>query len=326
MIVNRLLQANEAMRLTAFVTELYGDSYPNDIFYDPAAISHLIDAKRLYCCIAEQDKKTIVGHLATYFDAVDDLTADGISGMVSPHARGNNIMSTLANPVLDMYNERKLAGLHLYAVTRHTISQRKSADGGAAVTGVLMHDWPGQYQVAGFDEDIGLERMAIVTLCMPFCRDKVLKRRLFFPSIYRTVLANVYQKLGFPRFFITDDDTTGSKVKGNSQSDTLFRARQQTATLRFTQLGQDWDKHQQIFMSKYKETPALYIDLPLTDSSNIEVCEQLINQGWYYGAVLPERCGTDFLRMQLKLPEPDWQRIAIIPEAQPFLALMPFES
>ena len=107
---NRLLEAHEALKLTEFVHRLYGDSYPNDLFYSPDKIASLINSGQLFSSVAERDDGTILGHLATYFEHVDDLTADGISGMVDSEARGANIMSTLAGPMLNMYEQRKLAG------------------------------------------------------------------------------------------------------------------------------------------------------------------------------------------------------------------------
>ena len=317
-IVNRLLAASEAHRLTDFVRHLYGDSYPNDLFYSPTDIANLIDEGRLFCSVAERDHHTLVGHLATYFEQSDYATADAISGMVDPEERGNNIMSTLAGPMFEMYQQRQIAGLHLYSVTLHTISQRVSADGGAVITGLLTHDWPGQYQVAGFDKGIGLNRMPMVTMYMPFYRDRLIERSIFSPPVFDSLLQSVYQQLDYPRLF----GQTPQNPRGSSSYTTIEKSRQGAATLRFTALGVDTLTVVEHFTQQHVSTAAIYIDLPLTQPGCHTLGCQLLERGWYFGALLPERCNTDFLRLQLRSAEPGWDQVPLIPEVEPFLRQM----
>lgn len=66
--------------------------------------------------------------------------------MVHPQYRGMNIMSSLSEPMMRLYPELPVRGLHLYAVSRHEITQRKSQDAGAPTTGILLEDWPASPQ------------------------------------------------------------------------------------------------------------------------------------------------------------------------------------
>ena len=191
----RLLRAQEAPELVAFVEKLYGETYPHDLLYDAQRVGSLIGAGRLCCSVAIDAAGGIVGHLATYYEYDGDITADGIAGMVAPEFRGSGMMSRLPGPMFPRCESEQLAGLHLYAVTLHDISQRRSASAGAVVTGVLLQDWPGEYTVEGFSETLRLARMPIVTLFMPFFPDSIPLRTVYSPPRWRDTLESMYHHL-----------------------------------------------------------------------------------------------------------------------------------
>ena len=151
-ITYRMLEANEASRLVAFVESVYGSSYPSDVFTCEKTIASLINEGLLHSSIAIDAGNRIVGHIAAMLDKKSDITADCVCNMVHPDVRGSDVASQVSLPLADFYSKKNIAGLHLYAVTMHTISQKKILAGGGGVTGLLLGDWPSDISVEGFVE------------------------------------------------------------------------------------------------------------------------------------------------------------------------------
>ena len=305
----RLLRADEANDLRQFIVALYGDSYPSDLFAKPGRIAAAIENGQLFSSIA-LDSGKIVGHLATYREYEGDITADGITNMVHPQYRGMNIMSSLSEPMMRLYPELPIRGLHLYAVTRHDIAQRKSQEAGAPTTGVLLEDWPGHYAIEGFEEPFPLPRMPIVMMFMPFGTEQVPSREVYLPAAYARHIQDFYAAIGLAR-----KPATVTALRSHpTNSQLLDRPLQGMATQRFHQLGEDWATRTATFNRDLR--PAAYIDLPLTDPRCPEATDELRKQGWYFGGLLPERKGTDYLRLQSSSPAQDWSKASFTDASQ----------
>ncbi len=303
----RLLRAEEAPLLVEFVEKVYGRTYPNDLLYNSNKISQHIDNKRLICSGAF-DGQALVGHLATYYEALDDITADAITALVLPEYRGQSVMAQLSVPMWEVYEARKLVGLHLYAVTIHDVSQRKSLDARAVVTGLLTHDWPGDFQAAGFDP-VGLARMPIVTMFMCFSGASMPQRDIWIPDKHQGVLSDMYKAMGAKRTF---HDTVRTP-----QNATIVRLTekpaQQQACLRIDKIGADARQVIDKFLAEHRQLAVQYVDVPLTDAAAAVLITQLELQGWLFGCLLPERQGTDYLRMQkVEIPK-NWGSMVLDP-------------
>ena len=306
-----LLSPESAPKLVEFIRSCYGDSYPSDFFYDADRIAELISAGLLYSSVGLNEEGRIVGHLATLFESTEDITADGITGMVLDEYRGENIMSNLSGPMLEVYANKQVLGLHLYAVTLHDISQRKTTENGAVVTGVLLADWPGDYSVTGFDDLGEGARMPEVMLFFPF-NDQAPARNIYLPPRYTQQAESIYQQLGFERRI----HSNAQPMISPTASFTVERKqRQSTATLRFSLLGKDAESKVYEFLQQSEDTVAQYVDVPLNDAAAVNFIESLIRLGFFYGGLLIERAGTDFLRMQRVELRCNRERLQLIPQA-----------
>jgi len=315
----RLLAPEEASGLVDFVRNLYGSTYPNSLFYDADELQQQLKAGRLCSAVAETPEGKIVGHFGTYYEYTGDVTADGTTGMVDPDFRGEGVMRHLARPMFARYKADKLAGLHLYAVTLHSITQRQSVDGGAVVTGVLLQDWPGDYEISGFAGNLGLRRMPVVTLFMPLFPDSMPAREVFCPADWQELLKSRYEAIGARR------DLAGPGAGGvaaRSRCETLLKPAQGAAALRFHRVGRDWEECLEAFLGEAASFPARYLDISLTEAAALALIDHVREAGWYFGALLPERAGTDFCRLQYGLPDEDWSVAHIVEEARPVLDLL----
>lgn len=288
-----MLEANEASRLMAFVESVYGSSYPSDVLTCEKTISSLINEGLLYSSIAIDGDNRIVAHIAAILDKKSDITADCVGNMVHPDMRGSDIASRVSFPLIDIYSKKNIAGLHLYAVTMHTISQKKIMAGGGGVTGFLLGDWPSDISVEGFSaKNIGV-RMPI--LMMYYSLADVPPRNIYLPELYAGIAREIYTNIKVQRNIkITRQIHNSLKF---SESIVVDKKRQGSTFLRYEVIGDDWKNHYDSFYSKFNR-PALYIDIPLHSPISVAVIEELRNVGWYFGGILVERNNTDYLRMQ----------------------------
>ena len=291
----QLATPDQAGGIVGFIREVYGESYPSDFFYDAREIERLIRAGLLHSSIALNGDDEIVGHLAILREDPNDVTVDGITGMVLPRYRGQNIMSKLGVPVASVVRKHGIIGLHLYAVTMHTISQRKTLENGAAVTGILLADWGSDLTVSGFETGLMGERMPMLMMFFPF--GKPGKRKLHVSRRYRGVVEQVYRELEF-ECSVEADASIAPEVGSASTSAEVRKTRQKAAHLRFSTLGEDWERHTADFLEGTAGFSARYVDVPLGDPAAPMVLEALNRRGWYFGGLLIERGGDDLLRMQ----------------------------
>jgi hypothetical protein len=237
-ITYRLLRASEAEDLVEFIHSIYGPSYPSDLFCDADSIRAGIESNRLFSSVALDSGGRIVGHLATLLDRPDDITGDGITGMVAPEARGHNVVSRLAGPLLTVHSEHGILGLHVYAITLHDITQRRVADNGGAVTGQLLYDWPADITVTGFSTDALRKRMPMLMMYFPFGPPPA--RRVYLPRVYADEVHRIHQALSFERESRVIDSDDPQIAQETSLVDENRRPRQGSATLRFHRIGEDW--------------------------------------------------------------------------------------
>lgn len=310
----QLLNSRQGPQLKEFIQQVYGDDYPSEMFYDPGKIALLIDQNRLVSSIA-MDGDRIIGHLASYLEHADDISADGVTGMVLPEYRGQNIMTQLAAPMMSFYEQKQLAGLHLYALTLHSISQRKILKNGGIVTGLLLADWPGNYRVQGFASP-GDYRMPAVMLFFPFYKDSIPERTIYPPQRYQKQLASMYQQLEISRQFATADSNTPAIL---SRFHFIDKPKQGVATLRFLQIGKDWGMQVHGFEARFGQNRELYLDIPLGDRCCPQAVEELTRGRWYYGGLLVERNHTDYLRLQCSPVDQHWAEAELTTPARAIL-------
>ncbi len=288
----RILHAAEAQQLVDFVDQVYQGSYPSDLFTSADNVAQLIEQQLLYPSVIFNSQGDIIAHLAVLFEDEQRLTADSITGMVLPGYRGENLMVKLAGPILPLY--QSLAGQHLYPVTFHTISQRKTIDNGGIACGTLLADWPGQLSIEGFESPENLTRMPMSCVFYPFNVSLAPRRDCFLPPAYQETIAGLYQSIGFERTLQVNDVFAAS----HSTCQTIEKPRQGTITLRLLELGRDCQQLVEQFNQVGPHYPARYIDVPITQPGAGQLLDWLRTQGWYYGGLLPERHGCDLLRMQ----------------------------
>lgn len=305
----RLMKADEAEAVVAFVRSVYGSSYPSDLFCDPATVRDLIERELLFSSVAVDSSGSIVGHLATLLERPGDLTGDGITGMVAPEFRGRNVVSQLGLPLYAAHHERGILGLHMYAITIHDISQRRIIGHGGAVTGLLLADWPAEISVTGFSTDGLGQRLPM--LMMHFPLGPLPPRTVHLPAVYAEEVRRIHRDLALERElrvasgYAADFDVEASRVEE------ALKRRQGCAALRLHRIGGDWSRCVESWQLRHRDVPVHYLDVALSAPAAAAVILELRRRGWFFGGLLLERAGTDFLRLQRcdGPPEPDSVRL-----------------
>lgn len=292
----RLLRADEAEDLVEFIHSIYGPSYPSDLFSDASSIRAEIESNRLFSSVALDPRGRIVGHLATLLERPDDVTGDGITGMVASEARGHNVLSQLGGPLFAVHGDLGIVGLHLYAITLHDISQRRIVDHGGAVTGQLLFDWPADISVTGFSTDGLGDRIPMLMMYFPL--GPLPARRVYVPRIYADVVSGIHDRLSLERTIQIVETGDRVVVAEESVVEEKLKPRQASASLRFHRIGKNWSTLFEDWRFRQGETPAAYVDVSLSAPSAVSLIDRLCDQGWYFGGLLLERAGSDFLRLQ----------------------------
>ena len=293
----RLALAEEAPRIAQFVADVYCNNYPSDLLANPERMAALMQKELLFCSIALNERGDICGHLAMLYEDLAQLTVDSMAATVAESARANNMMIDLSGPLLEVCIRRGTIGMHQYATSVHDISQRKIAENGGCTTGVLLADWPGNLEVSGFSAGAeSKEHCAstpFVAMYFPFLPFPA--RQVYLPEAYASLLATLYEELPGERELRFD---AGVVRSNQSEYRLTQRPLQGVAILRLRHIGSDFKEYVAELSALHSQFNALYIDIALDSAAASVVVDYCRVQNWFYGCLLPERHGTDFLRLQ----------------------------
>lgn len=290
----KMLQATECELLITGIRRVYGHTYPIPEFYDPGYLHGAIISKKLHCVVAINAEQDVVGCMSTVLEQSGDLTADGSALIVASEYRGQGIVAGLGKKMVETYNSLGLCGLHLYALALHDLVQNQSINAGATVTGVLPAWFSGKANVAGYDYPAG--RIGAVTLFMPL--GSLPTRASYLPEIYAPVLNSIYASLAIKRSLVTVDDEALAPARSIFSVDEKF----DNAQLRivFEQTGDDFHAVLARVMAEFqrKKFEVIYLDISLNDPASNLAVSKARAQGFFFGALMVDRCGSDKLRLQ----------------------------
>ncbi len=288
------LQAAECELLVAAIKRVYGQTYPMPEFCDPGYLRAAIASGRLYCVVAMNSEQQVVGCMSTVLEQTGDCTADGSALMVAPEYRGQGIVAGLGEKMVETYIQLGLGGLHLYALALHELVQNQSQNAGAVVTGVLPAWFTKNTKVAGYDYPDA--RIGAVTLFMPLA--PLPARVCYIPKRYAQVLGGIYEKLALNRHFVTDDSAAPLPATSVYSLEDKTGNGQRRIVLERT--GSDFAAVLDQVMSLFHkdEAEVLYLDIPLNIPATTCAVEHARERGFFFGALMVDRRGSDRLRLQ----------------------------
>lgn len=290
----QLLEQDHTPALVSLVRACYGEHYAHAHFYDAAALADRIRREQLFCAIATDAQGQVVATMSVGLEYPGDRTADNFAGMMLPEYRGQGVLMQLGAILFPVYERLQLYGLQTATVTHHTISQKISSNTGTQTCGCLLADSPGS------NAD-GLPLTTRMPILMQFYRFQAPPSRpLYLPAAYGPLLTRLFDALAFPVTAGSDAATPPSHSRVEWRDD----PRRGTRLLRCHAIGNDMAA----LLEQHRRQPAAasYLDIPLTDPAAPALSALANRDGWFFGGLLLERAGTDFLRLQrCDLPQPD---------------------
>ena len=291
------LKASEPGLLIECIRNVYGDSYPIEEFYDEGLIAAQITKGLLHSEVAVNDAGEAIGNICTHLEQLGDYTADGSVTMVDSRYRGCGILGELGIRSTEVYRKLGLCGIHIYALAWHEIVQRQAAEGGAVEVGILPAYFSRDIETEGFSHQ--QYRLASVMMYLPL--SPLPARVVYLPKVYKDILSTCYQEINGRRYFPAVDGQVAMPEK------TLYSLEEKTRNgyqrLRIDRLGCDYSflLDQLVHRSAFLELS--YLDIPLNNPHIDNIVNQAREQGFFFGGLLVERCGSDLLRLQKAQPD-----------------------
>ncbi len=145
----RRLLAVEADKLVTLVRECYGDTYPCDMLYQREVLQKKIALREMVSVVAVADQGQLIGHIGTVWEKAPPIglpygftTVDAITGVIQEQYQRQGVLGKMQRHLWYLYQETSVAGLQMYAVTTHGVSQHRAISNGAVETGFLIPDFP----------------------------------------------------------------------------------------------------------------------------------------------------------------------------------------
>ncbi|MCA9792129.1 MAG: GNAT family N-acetyltransferase [Candidatus Eremiobacteraeota bacterium] len=285
----------EAIGVTRCLYRAYGYDYTgSESAYSPDWIAQMNESGDQISAVAVAPGGEVVGHaaLARYEDTdVYDLC----QGAVVPAYRSQGLLRQMIAFLVEEARRLEIARLYAEPVTFHPYSQRVLAPYDFVESGLLLGSVPADEQARGLE----LTVRGRITLMPCVCSLSPEPSRLLFgPPRYRLMLAQTIERMGLRRDLAEPSPKLSRPARGRL-TPTLMPLMQR-GVVRVTSVGEDsWDELLQTLRDLLAEQVAvLHVDLDLADAFTPELCDELNQRGFFYGAYLPSIGGTDVLRLQ----------------------------
>lgn len=273
---------------------MYGDTYPIESFYDAAYLRSSMEAGLLHCVVALDDGQRVQGCMSTVLESVGGLTADGSALLVAPEFRSQGVVAQLGHHMVETYQQLGLCGLHLYALGLHDRVQKQSGAAGAVVTGLLPAWFSKRAKVAGYAYPDA--RIGAVTLLMPLAVFP--DRRIYLPAQYHQVLSWLCARLPMSRHIEPAETSPAPSERSRISCDLGVQNLQRKLLLQT--IGDDLESvlADHLVQSAAMGEEVVYLDIPLATAASGYAATCANKLGFFFGALMVERGGTDRLRMQ----------------------------
>ncbi len=274
--------------MAACFRRCYGETYPNDDFYDVARLTERIDAGSLRSVVAIADDGSLVGHTGLTVRHVGANAIEAGNTVVDPACRGQGLLARLAAALNELCRDAGyLAYLH-YPTTAHEIMQKASVRGGFE-TGLMLDYIPAETDYRDIDQGDG--RIAATVVYQPFAPAP--PRTLWMAAQYVEIAKDLYDAAKLDRTLRLANGPATARVTSSAPS---FSKRRGLRHAHVTTVGTDFASVAAATVSG--DAAVVHVDLCLDDPGVGPAVETLRDLGFFFCALLPEFAHTDVLRMQ----------------------------
>ena len=274
--------------MAACFRRCYGETYPNDDFYDVARLTLRIESGSLRSVVAIADDGTLVGHTGLTVRHALAKAIEAGNTVVDPACRGQGLLGQLAALLNRLCVEAGYIGYLHYPTAAHEIMQKASVRGGFE-TGVMLDYIPAETDYRAIDRGAG--RIAATVVYQPF--SPAPQRTLWIAPRYLDVARQLYGAASLERTLRVANDPATSQTTRMSAS---FNKRRGLHHVHVAAIGTDFAYA--VAGASKSEAAVSHVDLCLDDPGIGAAVAALRAQGYFFCALLPEFAHTDVLRMQ----------------------------
>jgi len=314
----RRLTAADAPLITDCFQRVYGNSYANELFYDPHLLATHIEQQRLFAVGACMDEQ-IVGHMAMTIPHPQCTSAELGNTVVDPSARGGGIAWRVGDELIQWCKERGYSGFLHYPTTDHHIMQRQAVKAGFE-TGLMLGYIPAETDGQVHTDHTAL-RQAATVVYQPLAPAPAAD--LYCPADYVQLLTGLAAPTGLSRRWRAaaaeayEVPATAAqpalKQFGKRKLQRLHLPRFNTAA---SETCQEF-----LYNDNLSSYPCQQLDLCMKDPNIGYVTGLAITAGFEFCAWLPGFAETDVLRLQrIDNSVTDLQPEVVNPVAQQILA------
>ncbi len=289
----RDLEPGDAEGLVACFRRCYGETYPNEDFYDAATLRQAIETGRLRSVVAVADDGLLVGHtgITARFDGANVIEAGNT--VVDPAMRGHGLLTKMGAALHGLCHRSGYGGFVHYPTTAHEVMQRVSVSNKGVETGIMLAYIPAETDYRAFDSNTG--RLAATIAYQPL--SPLADRAVVFPNRYEELLAELYDAAELPRGHAPSGPAAPQSIVSVDH-----RRRRGLIHLSVQKIGLDLASAVEAGLRvEPAVTPAvavMHVDLPLDDPAINVGVETLVEQGFFYAGLLPEFGPGDVIRLQ----------------------------
>jgi hypothetical protein len=295
----RRLRAAEVPALIACVRRCYGESYPEQDFYEADVIKRELDAGRLLGAVGLVGGR-LVAHLGLRIPMPGDAVGDTVVGIVDPDYRGLGLMSRVGGRMVADLGEFGIVATRHFATAAHDRTQRQIVAGGATATGVLLGHIPAETDYRGMDLAAGTARIAAVAYFQSYGRLGALDVHL--PDRFAEVAKEIYEQSGLERRLVPRHRVGSASERSDiAWTGSLHHdARRGISTLRFGSLAHSAlrpaaDLVDEVLRDRHA---IVYADVPVADRRAPDLLALLHECGFIFGALLPGTAASEAVRVQ----------------------------
>lgn len=266
----------------------YGETYPNDDFYDVARLAQRIASGSLRSVVAIADDGTLVGHTGLTVRHAGANAIEAGNTVVDPACRGQGLLGQLGAALTKLcIGAGHLAYLH-YPTCAHEIMQKGSVRSGFE-TGVMLDYIPAETDYREIDQGDG--RIAATVVYQPFA--PVPHRNVTIASRYFDVAQQLYTAAALDRSVQVANEPAPSRATALAVS---FSERRSLCHIHVDAVGSDFIRA--VDGASHGNAAVVHVDLCLDDPGVGVAVDELRRQGFFFCALMPEFARTDVLRMQ----------------------------
>lgn len=295
----RQLTAREASALVCCFRKCYGDTYPNDVFYDADALAERICSGRLLSVAAFDDANNLdggselIGHTGLNIADKAALISEAGNTVVDPAFRGRGILGRLSAELSALCQQAGFKGYVHFPTTAHAVMQKQSIANGGVETGLMLGYVPADTTYTAIEQSPG--RIAATIAYQPLAL--LPPALVYLPSAYADLLAEIYQACNLERQIKLLSAQTPEQLPARSIITKTLNVRRGLLALVVEQIGSDFGARMTEIL-RGVSAAVIHIDLLLDDPHTNVAVATLNHQQFFFAGLLPQFRRTDVLRLQ----------------------------